>query len=162
MTHAEIIVGNLGWRNPENPTNPTQFQAYGPKGRWEGKGGDSIEKALVDLGISEGARLIIVAVKRGDDVEHVETKVRQALRQPTCTELTCPHHGEDNRRRLDERLQATRRVLAERERELLELKGPCPGGDVNAGPCDLHRAHAGPCRIPVRGGTMKPSSGGRS
>lgn len=38
------------------------------------------------------------------------------------------------------RLAATRAVLAERERELLELKGPCSTGD-----CRLHYAHAGPC-----------------
>ena len=36
------------------------------------------------------------------------------------------------------KLTATKNVLAERERELLELKGPCPH-------CRLHRAHAGPC-----------------
>lgn len=38
------------------------------------------------------------------------------------------------------RLAATRAVLAERERELLELKGPC-----STGTCRLHYAHAGPC-----------------
>jgi hypothetical protein len=37
---------------------------------------------------------------------------------------------------------ATRAVLSERERELLELKGPCS----NTG-CRLHYAHAGPCDI---------------
>lgn len=31
-------------------------------------------------------------------------------------------------------------VLADRERELLELKGPCTNGR-----CRLHRAHSGPC-----------------
>lgn len=42
--------------------------------------------------------------------------------------------------------QATRFVLAERERELLLLKGPCSNRD-----CRLHYAHAGPCdttRVP--------------
>lgn len=33
-------------------------------------------------------------------------------------------------------------VLAERERELLELKGPC-----STAACRLHYAHAGPCDI---------------
>lgn len=33
-------------------------------------------------------------------------------------------------------------VLAERERELLELKGPC-----STQACRLHYAHAGPCDI---------------
>jgi hypothetical protein len=33
-------------------------------------------------------------------------------------------------------------VLAERERELLELKGPCSFKD-----CNLHRAHSGPCNV---------------
>lgn len=37
-------------------------------------------------------------------------------------------------------LRAAKAVLAERERELLELKGPC-----SASTCRLHRAHAGPC-----------------
>lgn len=37
-------------------------------------------------------------------------------------------------------LGATRAVLAEREAELLELKGPCTNGS-----CPLHLAHRGPC-----------------
>lgn len=36
---------------------------------------------------------------------------------------------------------AAKAVLAERERELLELKGPCSNKT-----CDLHYAHSGPCR----------------
>lgn len=40
------------------------------------------------------------------------------------------------------RLAGLRRILAERERELLELKGPC-----STGRCRLHYAHAGPCDI---------------
>lgn len=39
-------------------------------------------------------------------------------------------------------LHATRAVLAERERELLELKGPC-----STTACRLHYAHSGPCDI---------------
>ncbi|HEY9263238.1 MAG TPA: hypothetical protein VIQ11_01375 [Mycobacterium sp.] len=39
-------------------------------------------------------------------------------------------------------LHATRAVLAERERELLELKGPC-----STTACRLHYAHSGPCNI---------------
>jgi hypothetical protein len=35
---------------------------------------------------------------------------------------------------------ATKAVLAERERELLELKGPCSNKA-----CRLHHAHSGPC-----------------
>lgn len=38
--------------------------------------------------------------------------------------------------------------LADRERELLKLKGPCSGGTVGVGPCRLHYAHSGPCDIP--------------
>jgi hypothetical protein len=41
---------------------------------------------------------------------------------------------------LREQLAAAIAVLAERERELLELKGPCSNAE-----CRLHRAHAGPC-----------------
>lgn len=37
------------------------------------------------------------------------------------------------------KLAAAKAVLADRERELLELKGPCSGG------CRLHYAHSGPC-----------------
>lgn len=40
----------------------------------------------------------------------------------------------------DYRLTASRAVTAERERELLELKGPC-----STASCRLHYAHAGPC-----------------
>lgn len=39
---------------------------------------------------------------------------------------------------------ALRFVLAERERELLELKGPCSNAL-----CRLHYAHAGPCHVKV-------------
>lgn len=38
------------------------------------------------------------------------------------------------------RHRATMFVLAERERELLALKGPCSWKD-----CRLHYAHSGPC-----------------
>lgn len=37
---------------------------------------------------------------------------------------------------------AAKAVLAERERELLALKGPC-----SAGACRLHYAHSGPCNV---------------
>jgi hypothetical protein len=40
------------------------------------------------------------------------------------------------------RISATRAVLADRERELLELKGPC-----SSAACRLHYAHSGPCDI---------------
>ncbi len=50
-------------------------------------------------------------------------------------------------RRLTARLAAAQAVLADRERELLELKGPC-------GTCRLHYAHNGPCD------TMKEASRG--
>lgn len=40
------------------------------------------------------------------------------------------------------RIGATRAVLADRERELLELKGPC-----STAACRLHYAHSGPCDI---------------
>jgi len=42
------------------------------------------------------------------------------------------------------KLKAARFVCAERERELLELKGPC-----STDACRLHYAHAGPCDIPA-------------
>lgn len=40
-------------------------------------------------------------------------------------------------------LDATKFVLAERERELLESKGPCSGAQGQR--CRLHYAHSGPC-----------------
>lgn len=40
------------------------------------------------------------------------------------------------------RLAGLRRVLADRERELLDLKGPC-----STTRCRLHYAHSGPCDI---------------
>lgn len=40
------------------------------------------------------------------------------------------------------RLEATQRILAERERELLEAKGNCSLAE-----CGLHYAHGGPCNI---------------
>lgn len=51
------------------------------------------------------------------------------------------------RREDDHKLAAVRFVLAERERELLELKGPCS----NAA-CCLHYAHAGPCNTKIASG----------
>jgi threonine aldolase len=42
--------------------------------------------------------------------------------------------------RLRRELAATNSVLADRERELLELKGPCSNKS-----CRLHYAHSGPC-----------------
>ena len=42
--------------------------------------------------------------------------------------------------KIDHKLAAVKFVLAERERELLELRGSCS----NEG-CRLHYAHAGPC-----------------
>lgn len=58
-------------------------------------------------------------------------------------------------------LHATQFVLGERERELLELKGPCSNQA-----CRLHYAHAGPCDVidsgsrtgdPVRGLEPEPT-----
>ncbi len=43
-------------------------------------------------------------------------------------------------RRLTAKLDASRFVCAERERELLELKGPC-----SSAACRLHYTHSGPC-----------------
>lgn len=42
---------------------------------------------------------------------------------------------------LERKLSATKFVLAERERELLMLKGHCSNAS-----CTLHYAHSGPCR----------------
>lgn len=42
------------------------------------------------------------------------------------------------------RLRATEAVLDQRQRELVELVGPCSNPN-----CLLHRAHSGPCNIPL-------------
>lgn len=49
------------------------------------------------------------------------------------------------------KLAAAKAVLAERERELLELKGPC-------GTCPLHFAHAGPCAPPRADSAPNPAA----
>lgn len=53
-------------------------------------------------------------------------------------EITIDITGTRTHRDLLAKLAATKAVLAERERELLELKGPCST-------CPLHYAHSGPC-----------------
>lgn len=57
-------------------------------------------------------------------------------RRPFVDQPTVPLH----------RYVATRHVLADRERELLEVKGPC----TTTG-CRLHYAHVGPCDIVTEG-----------
>lgn len=58
-------------------------------------------------------------------------------------ELTYPA---DAMRRANATIAALRFVLDTRERELLELKGPC-----STDGCRLHRAHSGPCHITTEG-----------
>lgn len=50
--------------------------------------------------------------------------------------------GESETARLARRVAALESILSDRERELLELKGPC-----SARGCRLHYAHSGPCDI---------------
>ena len=51
-----------------------------------------------------------------------------------------PDAGAAGQNDLGPKLAAAKAVLAERERELLELKGPCSTKE-----CRLHYAHSGPC-----------------
>ena len=53
--------------------------------------------------------------------------------------LDCASHGCESVSGDGHLVEALRRVLAERERELLELKGPC-----SVDRCSLHYAHSGP------------------
>jgi hypothetical protein len=46
-------------------------------------------------------------------------------------------------------LGSARAILAERERELLELKGPC-----TLKSCKLHYAHSGPCNVKTSKGNI--------
>jgi hypothetical protein len=66
----------------------------------------------------------------------------------------------DKERRLRIRVHALEIVLADRERELLEIKGPCSNGK-----CRLHYAHSGPCdmRPPMINDDLRcPASGSES
>ena len=56
--------------------------------------------------------------------------------------LAVPELGERTHQvvELQAKLTASRAVCADRERELLELKGPCSNAK-----CRLHYAHSGPC-----------------
>lgn len=59
-----VIRGVLGWGNRKNG-----LEAYGPGGRWEGKGihakdGDLLGDALDRAGAHEGATLLVIAVDR--------------------------------------------------------------------------------------------------
>jgi hypothetical protein len=60
--------------------------------------------------------------------------------------LESASHTED-----DPSIAGLRAILAERERELLEVKGPCRFKD-----CSLHYAHYGPCNVkpPERTSTL--------
>jgi hypothetical protein len=57
-------------------------------------------------------------------------------------------------KRLAERWNATQAVLRVREKELLDLKGPCSNPR-----CRLHHAHSGPCDTT---GPVSPGDAGRA
>ena len=79
------------------------------------------------------------------DARDLATEVERLRR-----DLFTVEYSEDARLATAEaKLAATRAVCAERERELLALKGPCSNRN-----CSLHFAHAGPCdgRVEVDGG----------
>lgn len=48
-------------------------------------------------------------------------------------------------KRLRNKVDSLKRLLADRELELLKLKGPCSNNN-----CNLHYAHSGPCNISGR------------
>ena len=78
----------------------------------------------------------------------IERAERFLVRCGIPSECTCPP-GDPRAVIADlvAKLRAANAVLADRERELLELKRPCSGGQVGVGPCRLHYAHSGPCDI---------------
>jgi hypothetical protein len=77
---AVVVTGNVGWRNADRPANGTQFEAYGPEGRWNpGPGGSSLIDALVDAGAVEGDRLIVIAVPRAENADRIEASVRELI-----------------------------------------------------------------------------------
>lgn len=67
-----------------------------------------------------------------------EGVVRHEPDGTTCDEIPVVRHRPSDHNPLRTEVNAVRAVLTERERELLELKGPC-------GNCRLHYAHSGPC-----------------
>jgi hypothetical protein len=56
----------------------------------------------------------------------------------TLAAMNAARRGVDENTDLRAKLAAAKAVLADRERELLDLKGPCST-------CRLHYAHSGPC-----------------
>jgi hypothetical protein len=89
---AVVVTGNVGWRNADRPANGTQFEVYGPEGRWNPEpGGSSLIDALVDAGAGEGDRLIVIAVPRSEDADGIEASVREVLtgkRKPSGGSVT--------------------------------------------------------------------------
>lgn len=82
--------------------------------------------------MSEDVRELVAEVRRGraalDVVDLNMQETLKELRLRTDSRIA----------KLESEVRALRFVLAERERELLEIKGPCST-------CSLHYAHAGPC-----------------
>lgn len=77
---AVIVNGKIGWRNPDRPINATQFEAYGPEGRWSPRpGGSSLIDALVGAGAGEGDRLLVVVLPRGADAAQIEEGIRAGI-----------------------------------------------------------------------------------
>lgn len=73
---------------------------------------------------------------RRDRRHHMEVMMKVVSARPINLSREPASAEDDLRHKLDVAL----RILAERERELLELKGPCSNAV-----CPLHYAHAGPC-----------------
>jgi hypothetical protein len=61
-----IVTGYLGWGNSAHPDRRSQYELWGPGGRWSGpdRGGYAIEDTLEAEGATEGARALVVAVNR--------------------------------------------------------------------------------------------------
>jgi hypothetical protein len=74
------------------------------------------------------------------------TDVPAELRGAFITHVKAARHVADSEiKLLYRKLTAVRAVLAYRERELLQLKGPC-----STKLCRLHYAHSGPCDTNTR------------
>lgn len=72
--------------------------------------------------------------------EDVMAEALEAMRKGRNRQAVDQRHLTGERDRLAAQLAAAKAVLAVRERELLELKGPC-----SAPGCRLHYTHSGPC-----------------
>ena len=73
-----------------------------------------------------------------------EARARAARQHPADLQLRAQRSAARVMGKAEQLLAATEAVLAIRERELLDLAGPCPDAELG---CRLHFGHKMPCQI---------------